>query len=261
MTSPPEGVIHAFAVPAFGIKIDAVPGKLNETWFNARKEGIYYGQCSELCGVDHSNMPIEIQVVSQGEFDAWVKEKVAPPAPAVVPAVAASAAAVVSVDVPAPGKAVPPPASEAPAPAPAPAAETKPAEPVAPPVAESRPAPQPAVQAVAIETKPEPAAAEPVPVEAKPEVVETSAPAPVAEVPVAEAPRAAPPPVQQSLIPDPEPVNPYLRTQPAQFGVRHVVHQLQRRAAAAGVLLGNGDIKIADSEVGKGTTFRIVLKA
>lgn len=71
VTSPPEGVIHAFAVPAFGIKIDAVPGKLNETWFNARKEGIYYGQCSELCGKDHAFMPIAVRVVSQEQFDAW----------------------------------------------------------------------------------------------------------------------------------------------------------------------------------------------
>ncbi|RRN65815.1 cytochrome c oxidase subunit II [Caulobacter sp. 602-1] len=87
-------VIHAFALPAFGLKIDAIPGRLNETWFKAEKTGVYYGQCSELCGVDHSNMPIEIQVVSQGEFDAWVKEKVAPPAPAaaVTPASAPAAA-------------------------------------------------------------------------------------------------------------------------------------------------------------------------
>lgn len=86
-------VIHAFALPAFGLKIDAIPGRLNETWFKAEKIGIYYGQCSELCGVDHSNMPIEIHVVSQGEFDAWVKEKVAPPAAAAPAAPAADAAA------------------------------------------------------------------------------------------------------------------------------------------------------------------------
>ncbi len=83
-------VIHAFALPAFGLKIDAIPGRLNETWFKAEKVGVYYGQCSELCGVDHSNMPIEIHVVSQGEFDAWVKEKVAPPAPAAAPAAPAA---------------------------------------------------------------------------------------------------------------------------------------------------------------------------
>jgi cytochrome c oxidase subunit 2 len=74
-------VIHAFALPAFGLKTDAIPGRLNETWFKAEKTGTYYGQCSELCGVDHSNMPIEIQVVSQADFDAWVKSKTAPPAP------------------------------------------------------------------------------------------------------------------------------------------------------------------------------------
>lgn len=73
ITSAPDGVIHAFAVPSFGIKIDAVPGKLNETWFNARKEGIYYGQCSELCGKDHAFMPIAVRVVSQEQFDLWWK--------------------------------------------------------------------------------------------------------------------------------------------------------------------------------------------
>ena len=73
VTSAPDGVIHAFAVPSFGIKIDAVPGKLNETWFNARKEGIYYGQCSELCGKDHAFMPIAVRVVSQEQFDLWWK--------------------------------------------------------------------------------------------------------------------------------------------------------------------------------------------
>ena len=57
-------VIHAFAVPSFGIKIDAVPGRLNETWFKATREGIYYGQCSELCGKDHAFMPIAVRVVS-----------------------------------------------------------------------------------------------------------------------------------------------------------------------------------------------------
>ncbi len=63
-------VIHAFAVPSFGIIIDAVPGRLNETWFNARKEGVYYGQCRELCGKDHAFMPIAVRVVSQDVYDA-----------------------------------------------------------------------------------------------------------------------------------------------------------------------------------------------
>ena len=66
-------VIHSFAVPSFGIKIDAVPGRLNETWFNARKVGIYYGQCSQLCGKDHAFMPIAVRVVTQDQYDAWVK--------------------------------------------------------------------------------------------------------------------------------------------------------------------------------------------
>jgi len=66
-------VIHSFAVPSFGIKIDAVPGRLNETWFNARKVGIYYGQCSQLCGKDHAFMPIAVRVVPQDVYDAWAK--------------------------------------------------------------------------------------------------------------------------------------------------------------------------------------------
>lgn len=65
-------VLHSWAVPSFGIKIDAIPGRLNETWFRVEKEGVYYGQCSELCGIDHGFMPIAIEVVSQEKFDAWV---------------------------------------------------------------------------------------------------------------------------------------------------------------------------------------------
>jgi cytochrome c oxidase subunit 2 len=68
-------VIHAFAVPAFGIISDAVPGRLNETWFKVEKPGVYYGNCRELCGVDHAYMPIEVRAVSQEEFDAWVASK------------------------------------------------------------------------------------------------------------------------------------------------------------------------------------------
>lgn len=64
-------VIHAFAMPAFGIKVDAVPGRINETWFNATREGVFYGQCSELCGKDHAYMPIGIRVVSQEQYDTW----------------------------------------------------------------------------------------------------------------------------------------------------------------------------------------------
>lgn len=68
-------VIHAVALPAFGLKTDAVPGRVNETWFNAEKTGIYYGQCSELCGVDHAFMPMQINVVTEAEFAAWVASK------------------------------------------------------------------------------------------------------------------------------------------------------------------------------------------
>ncbi|WP_028348018.1 cytochrome c oxidase subunit II [Bradyrhizobium murdochi] len=66
-------VIHAFAVPSFGIKIDSIPGRLNETWFKATKTGMYYGQCSELCGKDHAFMPIAVKVVSDQEFAEWVE--------------------------------------------------------------------------------------------------------------------------------------------------------------------------------------------
>ncbi|HET7716983.1 MAG TPA: cytochrome c oxidase subunit II [Bauldia sp.] len=66
-------VIHAFAVPAFGIKIDSIPGRINETWFRATREGIYYGQCSELCGKDHAYMPIAVRVVNEDEFKKWVE--------------------------------------------------------------------------------------------------------------------------------------------------------------------------------------------
>ena len=67
-------VLHAWAIPAFGVKLDGVPGRLNETWFRAEREGTYYGQCSELCGVNHGFMPIRVDVVSQAAFEAWVQE-------------------------------------------------------------------------------------------------------------------------------------------------------------------------------------------
>jgi cytochrome c oxidase subunit 2 len=87
VTAAPDGVIHAWAVPAFGVKIDAVPGRINETWFKAEREGSYYGQCSELCGVRHAFMPIRVDVVSEGAFQAWlakarVEHAAAPAAPA-----------------------------------------------------------------------------------------------------------------------------------------------------------------------------------
>lgn len=72
VTAEPTDVIHAFAMQSFGIKIDAVPGRMNETWFKAEKEGLFYGQCSELCGKDHAFMPIAIRVVSEDRYKAWL---------------------------------------------------------------------------------------------------------------------------------------------------------------------------------------------
>jgi cytochrome c oxidase subunit 2 len=84
-------VIHSFSMPAFGVKIDAVPGKLNETWFKADKIGKFYGQCAQLCGLQHTFMPIEIDVVSDADFATWVaahkgvlSSNVGPPAPSSV---------------------------------------------------------------------------------------------------------------------------------------------------------------------------------
>jgi cytochrome c oxidase subunit II len=71
VTSDPEGIIHGWAMPAFGININAIPGRLNEDWFKATKEGVYYSQCWQLCGQNHAYMPIEVHVVSQADFDAW----------------------------------------------------------------------------------------------------------------------------------------------------------------------------------------------
>jgi cytochrome c oxidase subunit II len=82
-------VIHAFAVPAFGIKEDAIQGRVNETWFNVDREGVFYGQCSELCGVNHAYMPVEVHAVSRAEFDQWVASNggtVAGAEPAAAPA-------------------------------------------------------------------------------------------------------------------------------------------------------------------------------
>jgi cytochrome c oxidase subunit II len=86
-------VIHSFAVPSFGIRIDAVPGRINDTWFKATREGMYYGQCSELCGVDHAFMPIAVRVVSDQEFTKWAeaaKQKYAAEQPAPPTALAAA---------------------------------------------------------------------------------------------------------------------------------------------------------------------------
>ena len=68
-----DDVIHSWAVPALGVKMDSVPGRVNETWFQINREGIYYGQCSELCGTLHGFMPIMIEAVSQEDFDSWVE--------------------------------------------------------------------------------------------------------------------------------------------------------------------------------------------
>ena len=73
VTADPGGIIHAFAVPSFGVKIDAVPGRLNETWFLVEREGVFYGQCSELCGRNHAFMPIEVRALSPENFAKWVE--------------------------------------------------------------------------------------------------------------------------------------------------------------------------------------------
>lgn len=67
-----EDVIHSWTIPAFGAKKDAVPGRMNETWFRVSKPGVYFGQCSEICGIDHAKMPISFYAVTQAEFDAWL---------------------------------------------------------------------------------------------------------------------------------------------------------------------------------------------
>jgi cytochrome c oxidase subunit 2 len=121
-------VIHAFAVPSFGIITDAVPGRVNETWFNAERTGTFYGQCRELCGVDHAFMPIEVKVVSQAEFDAWVaskgggKKEAAPVAAPAAPAPAAPINPAAEGGAPAPASAPASPAAAPAAAAPAPAA-------------------------------------------------------------------------------------------------------------------------------------------
>ena len=73
ITSDPSGVIHSWAVPSLGVKMDAIPGRLNETYFNIKEPGMYYGQCSELCGVGHGFMPISIKAVTEEEFASWVE--------------------------------------------------------------------------------------------------------------------------------------------------------------------------------------------
>lgn len=72
ITTTATDVIHAWAMPAFAVKIDAIPGRINETWFVADREGVFYGQCSEICGIRHAYMPIAVEVVSRPEFESWV---------------------------------------------------------------------------------------------------------------------------------------------------------------------------------------------
>ena len=67
-------MLHAWALPSFGVKRDAVPGRINETWFKAEKVGTYYGQCSELCGIQHAFMPIAVRVVSDEEYAEWLSD-------------------------------------------------------------------------------------------------------------------------------------------------------------------------------------------
>ena len=123
-------VIHAFALPAFGLKIDAIPGRINETWFKAERTGTFYGQCSELCGVDHAFMPIHVKVVSQEAFAAWVASKGGSMTKAADDAAAAAAAAAPAVAeapaAPAAGAAAPTDAAPA-----APATAAAPAAPAA----------------------------------------------------------------------------------------------------------------------------------
>ena len=69
-----QDVIHSFSVPSFGIKIDAIPGRLNKTWFKAERAGMFYGQCSNICGIDHAFMPINVRVLSQPDYEAWLAQ-------------------------------------------------------------------------------------------------------------------------------------------------------------------------------------------
>jgi cytochrome c oxidase subunit 2 len=114
-------VIHSWAMPSFGAKQDAIPGRVNHAWFNVDKPGVYYGQCSELCGLRHAFMPIEVHAVSPAEFEAWITSKggklstqsaAAAPA-AVAPAPAAPAAASAAPKLAAPPSAAPAPAAPA----------------------------------------------------------------------------------------------------------------------------------------------------
>ena len=90
-----DDVIHSFAVPSFWVKMDAVPGRINETWFKVDRPGVYYGQCSELCGTKHGFMPIAVEVLPEAEYRKWLaaKQAAAGITPAAVPAAATQPAA------------------------------------------------------------------------------------------------------------------------------------------------------------------------
>lgn len=121
-------VIHAFAVPSFGVIMDAIPGRVNQTWFKVDRPGTYYGQCRELCGIDHAFMPIEVKVVPRPEFDAWVASKHGVTA-AATPTTAAAAAAPPAIQ---PTAATAPNNPAAPAPQGAPATSSATSAPAAP---------------------------------------------------------------------------------------------------------------------------------
>jgi cytochrome c oxidase subunit 2 len=118
-------VIHAWANPAFGTKIDAVPGRVNQTWFKAEKVGVYYGQCSELCGIDHAFMPTEVDVVSQADFDKWVASKTGGAAAATPSTLNAAGNTNAPAPGPAPSGAVPAAPAQKPGPDVNPAAQPK----------------------------------------------------------------------------------------------------------------------------------------
>lgn len=105
-------VLHSFAIPSFWVKMDAVPGRINETWFKVDRPGVYYGQCSELCGTKHGFMPIAIEVLPEEDFKRWVRMKqqqdgIDPTGPGIAVAAAAPAATPVSADAPAAPAAAP----------------------------------------------------------------------------------------------------------------------------------------------------------
>jgi cytochrome c oxidase subunit 2 len=114
-------VIHAFAVPAFGVIADAVPGRVNETWLLIDTPGIYYGNCRELCGVKHAYMPIEVRALSQADFDAWAASKGGYKVGGAPAPVTAAAPAATPAVIPATAPAAAPASSATPAPAVAPA--------------------------------------------------------------------------------------------------------------------------------------------